>query len=215
MAWTRLCGIVAVVCVALLAPGSAVAARMGSPAIAAVQVGLRAKGLYSGDVDGFAGPGTRSGLRSLQRRAGIAVDGVAGPQTLAALGRRGRPRLGARTLRSGMSGFDVAELQFLLAWHGFPNAAIDGGFGSHVQAAVIRFQRWAGLARDGVAGPGTIRRLLASPRRSPMALARPLSAGVGDGFGPRGDHFHPGLDFPAPLGTAVFAARSGRVTWAG
>src|SRR3954451_10551300 len=115
MAWTRLCGIVAVVSVALLAPGSAVAARMGSPSVAAVQVALRAKGLYSGTVDGFAGPATRTAVRSLQRRAGLAVDGIAGPKTWGALGRRGRPRLGSRLLHSGMSGFDVAQLQFLLA----------------------------------------------------------------------------------------------------
>src|SRR3954451_13575341 len=214
MAWTRLCGIVAVVCVALLAPGSAVAARMGSPSIAAVQVALRAKGLYSGTVDGFVGPGTRAAVRSLQRRAGISVDGVPGPQTLSALGRRGRPRLGSRAIGPGATGFDVAELQFLLAWHGFPSATIDGGYGSHTQAAIIRFQRWARLARDGIAGSGTIRRLLSGPRRSPVSLAKPIAASIGDGFGPRGNKFHPGLDFPAPSGTAVFAARSGRVTWA-
>jgi murein DD-endopeptidase MepM/ murein hydrolase activator NlpD len=187
---------------------------MGSPSIAALQVALRAKGLYDGTVDGFAGSGTRSAVRALQRRAGIAVDGVAGPQTLGALGRRGRPRLGRRQLHVGNSGFDVAELQFLLAWHGFPSATIDGGFGSHTEAAVIRFQRWAGLARDGVAGASTIRRLLTPPRASPVRLARPIAAPVGDGFGPRDNHFHPGLDFPAPAGTAVYAAHGGRVTWA-
>src|SRR4051794_8923760 len=208
-------GLVVVALVAATFPTFAFAGRMGSPSIAALQVGLRARGLYAGTVDGFAGPGTRSGVRSLQRRAGIAVDGVPGPQTLAALGRRGRHRLGSRALHLGSSGFDVAELQFLLAWHGFPSAAIDGGFGSHTQAAVIRFQRWARLARDGIAGAGTIRRLLSPPRRSPVGLAKPIAASIGDGFGPRGDRFHPGLDFPAPPGTGVFAARSGRVTWAG
>ena len=200
--------------IAFAAP-AAEAARMGSPRIAALQVGLRAKGLYSGTIDGFAGPSTQAAVRSLQRRAGISVDGVPGPQTLGALGRRGRPRLGSRALHSGSTGFDVAQLQFLLAWHGFPSASMDGGFGSHTKAAVIRFQRWAGLHRDGIAGAGTIRRLLSPPRRSPVSLARPVSGSATDGFGPRGDKFHPGLDYPAPTGTAVFAARSGRVTWAG
>jgi murein DD-endopeptidase MepM/ murein hydrolase activator NlpD len=198
-----------------LTPAAAQAARMGSPKIAALQVGLRAKGLYSGTIDGFSGPSTQSAVRSLQRRAGISVDGVPGPQTLGALGRRGRPRLGSRGLHSGSTGFDVAQLQFLLAWHGFPSASMDGGFGSHTKAAVIRFQRWARLRRDGVAGAGTIRRLLSHPRRSPVSLAQPISGSATDGFGPRGDKFHPGLDFPAPAGTAVFAARGGRVTWAG
>jgi murein DD-endopeptidase MepM/ murein hydrolase activator NlpD len=134
---------------------------------------------------------------------------------LGVLGRRGRPRLGSRLLHSGSSGFDVAELQFLLAWHGFPSATIDGGFGSHTEAALIRFQRYARLARDGAAGRVTISLLRTAPRRSPLALARPVSAPIGDGFGPRGNTFHPGIDFPAPTGTSVYAARSGRVTWAG
>jgi murein DD-endopeptidase MepM/ murein hydrolase activator NlpD len=187
---------------------------MGSPSVAALQVALRAERLYSGTVDGFAGPGTRAGVRSLQRHKGLAVDGIAGPQTLRALGRRGRPRLGARQIRLGARGFDVAELQFLTAWHGFPSGTIDGGFGAHTQAALIRFQRWAHLARDGVAGAATLRHLLTPPPRSPVSLAKPIAAAMGDGFGPRENRFHPGIDFPAPFGTAVYAARSGRVTWA-
>jgi murein DD-endopeptidase MepM/ murein hydrolase activator NlpD len=187
---------------------------MGDPGIAAVQVALRAAGLYSGTVDGVAGPGTRGAVRRIQRRSGLVADGVAGPQTLRALGRRGRPRLGRRPLGAGASGFDVAELQFLLAWHGFPSGAIDGGAGSHTVAAVRRFQRWAGTRADGVAGPATFRALSTPPRPSPLRFALPIRSPMSDGFGPRGNHFHPGVDFPAPSGTRVFAARSGRVTWA-
>jgi peptidoglycan hydrolase-like protein with peptidoglycan-binding domain len=196
-------------------PAAGHAARMGSSSVAALQVALRAEGVYSGAVDGFPGPETKHAIGVMQRRAGISVDGVAGPQTLRALGRRGRPRLGSRAIGTGARGFDVAQLQFLLAWHGFPSAAIDGGYGPHTEAAIIRFQRWAGLARDGVAGAATIHALLTPPRRSPVRLARPIAASIGDGFGPRDNRFHTGLDYPAPFGTSVYAARSGRVTWAG
>src|SRR3954451_19980641 len=190
----------------------ATAGRMGSPSMAALQVALRANGLYSGSIDGVVGPGTRAGVRSFQRRKGLLADGIAGPQTLRALGRRGRPRLGARPLRPGASGFDVAALQFLLAWHGFPSGTIDGGFGFRTEAALVRFQRWAGISRDGIAGPTTIRLVSTPPRRSPLGFARPISAAIGDGFGPRDNRFHPGLDFPAPFATPVFAARGGTVT---
>ena len=46
-------------------------------------------------------------------------------------------------------------------------------------------------------------------------MLMPVQGVVGDGFGPRGDWFHTGVDFPAPAGTAVRAARGGRVAFAG
>src|SRR3954453_18871361 len=82
---------------ALIAP-AAVAASANT---AALQVALRARGLYHGDVDGVAGPGTRDAGRRPQAGGGRAVDGVAGPATRRALGRRGPPRLGSRATTAG------------------------------------------------------------------------------------------------------------------
>ena len=42
-----------------------------------------------------------------------------------------------------------------------------------------------------------------------------MAAPIGDRFGPRGNRFHTGLDFPAPHGRNVRAARAGRVIGAG
>jgi murein DD-endopeptidase MepM/ murein hydrolase activator NlpD len=123
--------------------------------------------------------------------------------------------LGSRPLAPGARGWDVAALQFLLAWHGFPSATIDGGLGVHTERALRRFQRWAGLVPDGVAGPSTLAALRRSPARCPIALAWPVDAPVGDPFGPRGNRFHAGIDLEAPLGTEVGAAAGGRVTYAG
>jgi len=186
----------------------------GRPAVAALQVTLRHHHVYRGPVDGVIGPGTTSAVVRFQRRHGLTPDGVVGPKTRRAFGRFARHVLGSRPLAPGMAGWDVAELQFALAWHGFPNSTIDGGFGGHTERALIKFQRWAHLTPDGVAGPGTFRALRAPLPLSPIALAWPLQAPIGSPFGPRGTGFHPGIDLSAPTGRSVGAAAAGRVIFA-
>ena len=199
----------------MLAGASSAHALPGRASTAALQVALKAQGLYGGDVDGLRGPGTASAVRTFQRRARVGVDGVAGPRTRRAMGRRGRPRLGARAMRVGASGWDVSALQWLLARAGFPSGSIDGGFGARTDRALRRFQARAGLAADGVAGPATIRALRRPSPQSPVSLARPVSAPVGDRFRFRGVRLHAGVDFTAPTGTTVRAARSGTVASVG
>ena len=194
---------------ALVVPAGAAAAS--SADIAALQSALRARGFYTGDVDGIAGPATCAAVQRLQRRRGLPADGVAGPATRRALGRRGRPRLGSRALTAGARGWDVAALQFLLANHGFPNGGVDGRMGGRTMTALHNFQAWAGLAADGVAGPGTLRALRRSPPRSPLRFARPVPDAIGDSFGPRGSTFHAGLDYVSPRRRPVTAGASGCV----
>src|SRR6266536_1707775 len=183
--------------VAIAAGALAVAApahAAGRPAVAALQVTLRHHHVYKGPVDGIVGTATTAAVMRFQRLHGLTPDGVAGPKTRRAFGRFAKHVLGSRILVRGMTGWDVAELQFALAWHGFPNAAIDGGFGRHVKHALIKFQRWAHLTPD--------------------ALAWPLRAAVGSPFGPRGIAFHPGIDLPGATGTPVGAAAPGHVIFA-
>jgi murein DD-endopeptidase MepM/ murein hydrolase activator NlpD len=196
-------------------PGFAPESAQAGSRAAALQVALHARGLYGGTIDGIAGPGTRAAVRRFQARRGLVVDGIAGPATRRALGRRGRPSLGRRAIGRGDRGWDVAALQFLLETHGFPLGPVDGVLGPRGFSALVRFQYWAGLAADGVAGPATLARLRRRPARSILRFAWPMRVPVGDRYGPRGTGFHPGLDLPARAGTPVAAAGRGCVSFAG
>ena len=208
-------GLVALALVLAALASASVAAASRDAGVAALQVALSTRGLYHGSIDGLRGPATTAAIERFQRRAGLTPDGVAGARTRLALGRYGRHLLGSRPLTRGARGWDVAALQFLLAWHGFPSATIDGGLGVHTERALRRFQRWGGLRPDGVAGANTLAALRRAPPTCPISLVWPVEAPVGDTFGPRGNRFHAGVDLLAPLGTDVVAAAAGRVTYAG
>jgi peptidoglycan hydrolase-like protein with peptidoglycan-binding domain len=197
----------------LIGPDRAGAA--GTPTVAALQVGLRAKGAYAGWVDGLAGPATVRALRTFQATAGLAPDGVLGPATLQALGALGRPALGTRPLIRGARGWDVAALQFQLETHGFPVGSVDGNYGARTADAVRRLQEFAGLPRDGAAGTETLAALDAPPVRAPSPLARPVAGPIVTGYGPRGSGLHTGDDFAAEYGTRVTAAAAGVVASVG
>jgi murein DD-endopeptidase MepM/ murein hydrolase activator NlpD len=200
---------------ALALAGPTATATAANPNAAALQVTLRARGLYHGTIDGISGPATKAAVRRFQRRHHLSADGIVGPRTRRALGRYARHRFGQRMLHMGMRGWDVAALQFSLAKHGFPSGSVDGDFGPRTDAALRRFQRFARLWRDGVAGPATYRALRRPPARCPIALRRPVRAPIGDRFGPRDNRFHAGVDFTAHYGAMVRAAASGRVRRAG
>ena len=157
------------------------------PQTSALEAALRAGGFYAGQ----------------QSHAPVAV----------AVGERAL--LGRRVLRRHEAGPDVADLQLALAWQGFPSGRIDGRFGPQLTSSLTRFQRSKGIRPDGTAGPATIAALRREPAGSPILLVWPLLAPFGDGFGPRGDRFHAGIDLIAPAGTEVMAAAPGLVTWAG
>ena len=99
--------------------------------------------------DGVFGPGTKRAVKRYQARHGLTADGIAGPRTLRSLGGSARPA--ALRTASGPSG--TRALQRAL---GIP---ADGVYGPQTKRAVRRYQARHGLTVDGVAGPATLRSL--------------------------------------------------------
>ncbi|HEX4777769.1 MAG TPA: peptidoglycan-binding protein [Acidimicrobiia bacterium] len=111
-----------------------------------------------GDDAGAFGLATESAVRTFQEQRGLHVDGVCGPQTWNALVESGF-RLGDRLLyvrRPMLRGDDVATLQHRLNALGFDAGREDGILGDQTARAVREFQRNAGVAVDGIAGPATL-----------------------------------------------------------
>lgn len=98
--------------------------------------------------DGDFGPGTEKALKEWQAANGLAADGIAGPDTFAAIG---LPEL--ILLRKGSRGEQVKKMQQGLG------IDADGIFGSGTEAKVKQFQASFGLAEDGMAGPETLAKL--------------------------------------------------------
>lgn len=95
--------------------------------------------------DGDFGPGTERALKDYQQANGLAVDGIAGPDTFTAMGLHELV-----LLRKGSRGAAVKKLQEGLG------IGADGIFGAGTEAAVKDYQTSKGLDADGLAGPETL-----------------------------------------------------------
>jgi len=76
-------------------------------------------------------------------------------------------------LERGDRGKPVMNLQEALARRGLYTGKVDGIFGYGTEAAVLEFQRAAGLKADGLAGPATLRKL-GEGLNDPAPLPEPL-----------------------------------------
>jgi peptidoglycan hydrolase-like protein with peptidoglycan-binding domain len=92
----------------------------------------------------------------------LALGGAAATAVPVAVAKQAR-HLGDRSLRLGLTGPDVRELQRYLRQVGI-TTTVDGQFGSGTADAVKRFQRAAHLEPSGVVGPKTAKRLLQAAR---------------------------------------------------
>jgi LysM repeat protein len=163
--------LVAAVAAAAVTVAPTALASGGNPQTAGLQVALRAQGLYRGAIDAVSGPKTVAAVRAFQRIHGLRVTGIADARTRKALGPLGRPLFGARTLRRGAFGWDVAVLQFMLIRQGI-NVPVNAYFDGPTIHGVRLLQRRMHLRHDGVVGPHTLASIV---QREPVPLARPIA----------------------------------------
>jgi len=123
-----------------------------APTVATVQAWLNENYSAGLAVDGIYGSLTKAALvKALQTElnrqtgAGLVVDGIFGPHTKAAIFNVG----------AGRQGNITRTLQGLLICNGFNPGGFTGYFGAGTEAAVREFQYRAGLEVDGVAGKET------------------------------------------------------------
>jgi peptidoglycan hydrolase-like protein with peptidoglycan-binding domain len=107
-------------------------------------------------IDGIFGPVTKTAVEQFQGPAGLAVDGVVGPNTWAALGGDGPE---PPTLSQGSQGGVVQQLQTALnegrgdfAPSSNPVLAVDGSYGPITASAVTGAQQSGGIHADGIVG---------------------------------------------------------------
>ncbi len=156
----------------VLAIGSGYGTAGGSPLVRALQIRLVHGGYAPGPIDGLYGPLTRASVTRFQAAHGLAIDGIAGPRTLAEMTAR-TPALyaGAGAVTGGAAG--VRSLQRLLARAGDPTGPVDGIFGPRTERAVRDFQAANGLPATGIAGPSTLGRLRSRSTARRPATGRP------------------------------------------
>lgn len=122
-------------------------------AVSQLQTKLHSLNLYNDGIDGIYGPYTKKAVESYQRSHHLAVDGIAGPNTLGSL--FSSSTSSQSLLKYGDRGQSVVQLQSKLADLGFYPYSIDGIYGRLTENAVRSFQKAHGLTADGIDGPHT------------------------------------------------------------
>ena len=85
-------------------------------------------------------------------------------------------------LRRGSTGAEVSRLQARLKERGFNPGRVDGDFGGGTEAAVLAFQKSAGLLADGIAGPRTLAALELAGDAVPVVSGQVTTAIVSQMF---------------------------------
>ena len=128
---------------------------------------LKGRGLYSGKIDGKFGDATTAATDYVQKVLGLKRDKLVGPDTWDQMIPMPGYKIGSKIkftvkeIRHGYKGAEAYFLQNLLGGWGYVDFMPDYLFGDGCKAALIRFQKYCGMAGDGVAGKNSFKRLVA------------------------------------------------------
>ncbi len=158
----KLLFIMAIALILLIGINPALALKQGNQGqeVMELQQKLKTLGYFDHPVTGYYGDLTQAAVAKFQADNQLKVDGIAGSQTLAALGLS--EAITTETsrvtsiLKLGSTGSAVIELQQHLQVMGYFNEPITGFYGISTQTALIAFQAAIGLKPDGIAGPRTL-----------------------------------------------------------
>ena len=163
--------------------------RLGSQgeAVANVQAALKRLGYFEGKTDGDFGEYTENAVKNFQAQNGLTADGIVGPSTLSKLSSSSAktarptstptpkatntpkptavPSYNNTYLENGSKGTKVTQMQSRLISLGYLAGSASGSFCDITEMAVISFQTRSGLDADGVAGPGTLKKLYSTSAR--------------------------------------------------
>ena len=121
------------------------------------QTQLKKLFIYQGEIDGVNGTYTKLAIKEFQKRAGLKIDGVLGPNTKSALekGEEAYIAIGGQETVD-ISQYEITEetkdLQEKLKELNIYTGDIDGVFGFQTMISLKEFQKKAGLKVDGVYG---------------------------------------------------------------
>lgn len=130
-----------------------------------LQADLKELGYFTLNPTGYYGDITVNSVKKFQADRGLAVDGIAGPNTLAAINSSlAQAYNSVSLLKEGMKNNNVKRLQQDLKKLGYFNAEATGYYGTITVNSVKALQKDYGLLADGIAGKNTfglIQKLLA------------------------------------------------------
>ena len=152
-------------------------------AVLRLQQRLTQLGYYDSIMDGLCKADDVAAIRAFQRLNGLDADGVAGYDTQSvlysamAIMDNGQMAGGSveslTTLKKGMKGTAVVQLQNRLITLGYLTGKADGIYGTDTAEAVYNFQKRSGLVRDGVAGTKTLVALYSASAPTPTPVPTP------------------------------------------